>query len=226
MSKSGILFTHTRPPLCHETTSWQNCGFRIYYQPLLKVVYLPVAPLPIQPQAIVLSSANGAAALQNSVWDRHIPVYTVGAITAEAAKAAGFINCIAPNPAPHPSALDLVQWLVKNLQPTDGAIVHGSGEKLRYDVTAMLSSHSFETLRVVLYHTQSAKAFAPEIAQSLQSGLIQKVVVASEQALQTLAGLLQKIRIAPDKLQLLLPSAYLQSAAAKLGFVDSLKIIN
>ena len=226
MSKFGILFTHTRPPLSHETASWQNCGFRVYYQPLLKVVHLPVAPLSVQPQAIVLSSANGAAALQNSVWDRHIPVYTVGTTTAETAKAVGFINCIAPNAGPHPSALNLVKWLVQNLQPTDGAIVHGSGEKLRYDLTTMLSSHGFETLRVVLYHTQSSTAFDREIAQSLQDNSIQKVAVASEQALQTLASLLQKISITPNQLQLLLPSAYLQRAAEKLGFIDNTKIID
>ncbi len=217
----GVLLTNTRAPLPHEVAQWQRHGVKVHYQSLLNVVHLPVAPLAIRVQAIVLSSANGAASLQNSAWDRRIPVYGVGSATVAAAKAAGFIDCTSPNSRPYPSAINLISWIKQNLRPSDGVVVHGSGVQLRHDLADLLRRQDFEALRVVLYKTEMANSFNPEIEQSLKAEAIQAVAIASEQTLQTFVSLCKNASIDFQKFKLLLPSRYLRGAASRLGFMIS-----
>jgi uroporphyrinogen-III synthase len=219
MAQLGVLLTNSRTPLHYEKVKWLRHGIKVYHQPLLSVVDLPIAPLTMVPQAIVLTSANGAACLQKSNWDRRIPVFGVGSATVAAAKTSGFVDCSSPNSRPYPSAINLVSWIKLNLRPARGIIIHGSGERLRHDMAEMLKEHEFETLRVVLYKTETADAFNPEIEQALKDGTIQEVQIASEQALQTFVDLCKKSNIDFKKIKPLLPSHYMKKAASKAGFV-------
>ena len=202
----------------HEIAKWHKNGFVVYYQPLLKIVHLPINPLDEAPQAIVLSSVNAAESLKNSDWDRHIPVYGVGIATVTAAKLAGFKNCFSPNSAIYPSALNLIDWIKQNLQPSSGLIVHGSGEILRHNIVAILKNFGFSTLRIILYKTQTTSIFAHEIEQALKSGMIQKVTISSQQALETFTNLCQKSGIDFRNIKPIIPSAYLQNIALNCGF--------
>ena len=218
LEKSGLLITNSRPPMRYEIMKWQSKGFNVYYQPLLAVVSLPVESLKCTPQAIVLTSMNGAISLQDSDWDRRIPVYCIGSATVAAAKASGFKDCTSPNSKPYPSAINLVYWVKQNLKPSDGAIIHGGGEQLRHDVAEMLNNKGFETLRVVLYKTQAAGEFSPEIAIALKENAINNVEISSEQTLHTFVELCKKEEINHQKFELLLRSDYLKNVATNYGF--------
>ena len=76
----SILLTNTRPLTSREKAFWARCGYVGHHQALLSVQFLPVNQLDVDPQAIVLTSANGALALEHSDWDRSIPVYDSGQI--------------------------------------------------------------------------------------------------------------------------------------------------
>ena len=219
MPQPGVLITNSRPPMQHEIAKWGNQGFVVYYQPLLKIVNLPIEQLKKTPQAIVVSSANGAASLQNSDWNRDIPIYGVGTATVAAAKASGFKNCSSPNSKPYPSALNLVNWIKQNLQPSNGLIIHGSGKILRHNVAEMLKKHGFETLRVMLYKTQAVNTFELEIEQALKDGVIQKVELSSEQSLEIFVNLCKKSSINFQQIKALTPSNYLRSAALRYGLI-------
>lgn len=220
MPQFGVLITNSRPPMQHEIVKWRSKGFAVYYQPLLKIVNLPIEQLTKTPQAIVLSSANGAASLQYSDWDRNIPLYGVGTATVAAAKASGFKDCSSPNSKPYPSAINLVNWIKQNLHPSNGLIIHGSGEILRYNIAEMLEKYGFETMRVMLYKTEAVSILEPEIEQSLKDGVIQKVEFSSEQSLEIFVNLCKKLSINFQKIEALTPSSYLRNAALRYGLIS------
>lgn len=216
MGNQGVLITHSRPPMRYEVAKWEKKGFVVYYQPLLKIMHLPVEILPEGTQAIILSSANAAESLQNSDWDRKIPVYGVGVATVTAAKLTGFKDCSAPNSKPYPSALHLIDWIRQNLHADDGLIVHGSGEILRYDIAEMLKNYGFHTRRIVLYKTQKTE-IDEKIKVALRQGAIQSVVISSQQAIEIFVNFCENAGINCQKIRLIVPSVYLKRIAERHG---------
>ncbi len=220
IKSNGILLTQTRSPTSREKAFWARCGYVAHHQALLSVGFLPVKQLDITPQAIVLTSANGALALEHSDWDRSIPVYGVGVATATAAKSVGFIECSSPSDKPYPSALNLINWIKNNLDPIDGAIVFGCGEHLRHDIAEELSKFGFQMLKILLYKTEPVEKFAAEIAQSLKNGNIESVVLKSEQAIKAFIALCQKSDIAFNDFNIVVSSDFLKNCAIQLGYLN------
>ena len=169
IKKIGILLTQTRSPTSKEKALWDRHGYTVHHQALLSVRLLPVKQLDVVPQAIVLTSVNGAQSLENSDWDRSIPVYGVGNATATAAKNVGFIKCTSPSDKPYPCALNLINWIKNNLDPEDGVIVFGCGKHLRHDIAEELSKFGFQMSKVVLYKTEPVANFDAEIEQALKN---------------------------------------------------------
>ena len=214
----SVLLTQTRPPTARELSFWNRREYTVYYQALLNVNHLPITPLTIPPQGIVLTSANSALALQHSDWDRTIPVYGVGIATSQTAKAVGFSDCSSPSDKPYPSALNLISWIKKNLNPDDGPLVFGCGDYIRHDIGESLKPFGFTTLKVVLYNTKSATALDEKVELALKNHVIDSVVISSEQALQAFATLCQQSNISLDTFTILVASEFLKNAAMQIGF--------
>lgn len=220
IKNNNILLTNTRPPTSKEKAFWDGHGYTVHHQALLTVQFLPVASLDITPQAIVLTSANGALALEHSDWDRSIPVYGVGVATATAAKSVGFIECSSPSDKPYPSALNLINWIKNNLDPEDGVIVFGCGEHLRHDIAEELSKFDFQMLKILLYKIEPVENFDTEITQSLKNGNIESVSLNSEQAIKAFIALCQKNDIAFKDFNIVVSSEFLKNCAIQLGCVN------
>lgn len=216
----SILLTNTRPLTSREKAFWARCGYVVHHQALLTVQFLPVASLDITPQAIVLTSANGALALEHSDWDRSIPVYGVGVATATTAKNVGFIKCSSPSDKPYPSALNLINWIKNNLNPEDGVIVFGCGEHLRHDIAKELSKFGFQMLKILLYKTEPVTSFDTEIAQALKKRNIESVALNSEQAIKAFIALCQKNNLAFNDFNIVVSSEFLKNCAIQLGCVN------
>lgn len=190
------------------------------HQALQIVKFLPVASLDITPQSIVLTSVNGALALEYSDWDRSIPVHGVGAATAAAAKNVGFIKCTCPSDKPYPSALNLIGWIKNNLDPKDGVIVFGRGEHVRHDIAEELSKFGFQMLKILLYKTDPVDNFDSEITKSLKNGNIKCVVLNSEQAMKAFVALCKKNDLAFKDFNIVVSSEFLKNCAHQLGYVN------
>lgn len=218
----SILLTNTRSPTEKDISFWQRRGYAfVYHQSLLNVEFLPVHPLNINPQAIVLTSGNAALALEKANWHRDIPVYTVGKSTNFFAKAAGFTNCFTPSDAPYPSATELIEWLKKNLEFKNGPIIFGCGNTIRHDVAESLSACGFETKKIVLYNTHPILNFDEKVMSLFKNKAIRAVVLNSEQALSTFAGLCTINAIASHELQIIVPSKFIKEKAQELGFLKA-----
>lgn len=217
----NILLTQTRPPSIKEIEFWTHNGFTtIYHQSFLNVKLLPVETLNITPQAIVLTSSNAAFALEHSDWDRTIPVYTVGNATASRAKATGFVNSSSPSDQPYPSALHLIEWIKKNLHPSDGPIVFGCGSHIRHDVAEILKNYGYETVKIILYKTEFVTNFNKKIELALRNNDINAVSLSSELAFSAFTNLCFEKAIIAQHLQIFVPSKFLHDCAHKLGFLN------
>lgn len=215
----SILLTQTRSPSNKETEFWKNEGYTtIYHQSLLNVELLPAQSLNVVPQAIVLTSSNAALALQHSDWDRTIVVYTVGNATASKAKTMGFTKSSSPSDAAYPSAVNLIEWIKKNLQPNNGPIVFGCGNHLRHDVAKILNEYGFETIKILLYTTQIITIFDQKIESALKNKSINALAVNSEMALSGFVNLCNEMAINIKQLQIFAPSKFLKECARKAGF--------
>jgi uroporphyrinogen-III synthase len=215
----SILLTNTRPPTSGEIAFWARFGYTVHHQALLSVRLLPVNQLDVDPQAIVLTSANGALALEHSDWDRSIPVYGVGIATATTAKSVGFIECSSPSDKPYPSALNLINWIKNNLDPQDGVIVFGCGEHLRHDIAEELSKFGFQMLKILLYKTEQVEKFTAEIARALKNRNIGSVAINSEQVIKAFTTLCQKSDIAFKDFNIVVSGEFLKNCAIQLGYV-------
>ncbi len=217
----SILLTQTRPPSTKEIEFWKHKEFTtLQHQSLLDVKLLPVKPLNIAPQAIVLTSSNAALALEHSDWDRSIPVYAVGNATASKVKSIGFTNSSSPSDNPYPSALHLIEWIKENLHPNHGPIIFGCGNHIRHDVAEILSEYGFETTKIILYTTESATGFNKEIEEALRNNNIGAVVINSETALSTFANLCFEQNINTQPFQIFVPSKFLKNCALTLDFLN------
>lgn len=94
-------------------------GLRPIIAPLFQIVPLAWEP-PVRPfDAVLLTSANAARALGGEL-DRSMPVYAVGAATAEAARQAGFQTVVAGRG-------DVVQIVRRAAADGVGALLHLTG---------------------------------------------------------------------------------------------------
>jgi uroporphyrinogen-III synthase len=222
LTHHGVLLTNTRQPTAREITFWKNNGYTtVDHQALLKVQFKRVTPLEIIPQGIILTSANSALALEHSNWDRAIPVYGVGIATSKAAKAAGFLDCSSPSDKPYPSAINLMNWIKKNLNPEAGPFVFGCGTIVRHNIDEALKRFGFTIQKVILYSTEPTLTFNKKIELALKNHQINTVAISSEQALVTFITLCKKADIPFNDFNLLVPSQFLKTVATRLGYLKS-----
>jgi uroporphyrinogen-III synthase len=135
-----------RPQPGADATAKKAAGLRLepVVAPLFAIV--PLAwEMPERPfQAVLLTSANAARALGEAP-DRSIPVYAVGAATAEAARTAGFLNVTAGRG-------DVAQLVRRASGDGIGSLLHLSGldrtgfdpEGVRIEVRAVYASRAVD----------------------------------------------------------------------------------
>jgi len=218
----SILLTNTRPPKDWDVSFWQRRGYKhVYHQSLLDVEFLAVQPLKVIPQAIVLTSSNAARALEKSDWDRSIPVYTVGKSTKFFAQSAGFTTCFTPSSTLYPSATQLIDWLKKNLDPKDGAVIFGCGNYIRHDVAEALAEDGFETAKIILYNTKAVGSFNEKIKLLLKNNVITTVAFNSEQALCAFVQLCKANKVETQDFRIIVPSRFIKGKAKELGLMKT-----
>jgi uroporphyrinogen-III synthase len=133
-------------------------------EPLLTIEPLPVALDSDGVQAIAVTSANAAPALAAA---SHLPVFAVGAASADAARAAG---CVRVESAGGDAA-GLARLIVASCRPEDGAILHVCGTEVREGLAEALREAGFQVLRQAVYRARAAQAFAAPTRTALREGI-------------------------------------------------------
>ena len=190
-------------------------GHEAVLEPLLEITPAEPAALPVDLdafQALLITSANGLRAFAALTQRRELPVYTVGAASAEAARAAGFAEVESAGG----DVEDLVRLVRERLKPEDGVLLHAAGKTVAGDLKGALEAVGFTVTRAVLYTAEAATALSPGVLDDLRQGRLEAVALFSPRTAETFAELLQAAGLA-GQLGGLRALCLSRAVAAKLG---------
>lgn len=185
-----VLVTRPRDKAEQLARELERRGHAVLIEPLLTIErLLGGAPELEGVQAILLTSANAADALQGEIL--RLPLYAVGEATAEAARAAGArdVHVAAGN------AVRLARLVASRCRPADGALLHFSGQEVREELATRLEAHGFEVRRRIIYRASPASAFSPEVASALRQGAIDVVLFFSPRTAGVFVELARRERL-------------------------------
>jgi uroporphyrinogen-III synthase len=139
-------------------------------------------------QALLVTSANAVAALERIEGARRLPVYAVGARTAEAARAAGLD--VAGNA--EGDARDLAELLKGRLDPRAGPLAFARGRHVAGGLTAQLADAGFALHTAVVYETHVLETLDPSVRTRLESGEVDAVLFFSPRTARAFARVVEK----------------------------------
>ena len=182
----GIVITRPEPGLGETLAAVEQAGWRGYASPALVVQPRAMASggangrgRPIA--ALLLTSGQAVAAVAQALpmgINLAVPVFAVGARTAERARAAGFTQvCSADG-----DATALAVLLRQRLAPEAGPLLLACGAGQGGALADALRTDGFRVLRRVAYDTRAARRLPPEVSRALLAGRIEVVAFFSAQS--------------------------------------------
>jgi len=157
-------------------------GIESTIEPLLEIEPIATpAPSLDGVAALLFTSANGARAFAAVESRRDLPVYAIGARTAEVAREAGFANVESADG----DVAALAALVRRKVDPASGALLHGAGAAVKGDLAAMLAPDGFEVRRVTLYEAVPAKALSSAVVAALRDGSLDAVLLFSDRSAVT-----------------------------------------
>jgi len=175
-----LLVTRPEPDASELIEQLEKSGCKVSHVPLLEIKFhKQVVFADNEPQAILITSANGARAMARlapmPVFENVLAV-TVGASSAEAARQAGFKNIKTTDRGDVTGIIDFVR---QNLKPGGGSLLYASGSKTTGDLVGELQSDGFVVDRVELYRAVPAERLPENICQSIREGDLDGVLLFS-----------------------------------------------
>jgi uroporphyrinogen-III synthase len=119
-------------------------------------------------QAVLATSANGVRALAKRTKRRDIPLFTVGAQSASAARLAGFEHIQHADG----DAAALAALAAARLAPSRGALLHAAGIETRGGLAEKLAGSGFAVRSEILYDAVACKALPGPARDALDGGTI------------------------------------------------------
>lgn len=163
-------------------------GLESLIEPLIAIKPLEAAvPALDGVQALLFTSANGVRAFAAGASQRDLPVFAVGARTAEVAREVGFERVESADGAVE----DLARLVRKRLDPKKGALFHGAGAEVKGDLSAMLAPNGFEVRRTVLYEAMPASSLSGATLTALRDGRLDAVLFFSPRSAEIFVNLVR-----------------------------------
>lgn len=167
-------------------------GHRVLIDPMLVVRHVPHDPIPAEGvAAVVLTSSNALPGLDDPL--RRLPIFAVGAATAQAATAAG---CASVETAGG-DGVELAALVRSRLPAGAGTVLHVCGEEVRDGLEAALVEAGYAYQRLVVYRTEAAARLAPRTVQALEGQELDAVLFYSPRTAQIFAQLVERDGLAP-----------------------------
>ena len=166
----ACVITRTEPGAHATSKAVRGLGLTPLIMPAARVEITPATLDLTGVQALLMTSAAAARAIQVSETLRALPLYAVGDATAEAAVAAGFENVTSAGG----DGATLAVLAADRMSPRQGALLHLRGREVAGDVTGMLRACGFEARHIEVYATHDNPDFKTNITEQLtkQSGFI------------------------------------------------------
>ncbi len=175
-----LLVTRPEPDAADLIAQLEKAGHQVSHAPLLEINFHKAAKFPqTTPQAVLITSANGARAIgrlpQMATFANTLAI-AVGASSAQAAEQTGFKNI---RKTVRGDVTGMIDFVRQNLKPQDGPLLYASGSKTSGNLVGELQSSGFAVDRVVLYQADPAKSLPQEIFQTIRAGQLDGVLLFS-----------------------------------------------
>lgn len=168
-----LLILRPRAEAERDAAALRALGHAPVIAPLLSIAACPgPLPGPAGVQALVFTSAQ-APPLAARAELLGLPVFAVGAQTAEAARAAGFACTVAADD----DAAGLAALISLRCVPQEGALLHLSGAEIARDLGTLLAPGGFTVHRHVVYQTVAATRLPAAAAAFLDGDAPQRGVL-------------------------------------------------
>jgi uroporphyrinogen-III synthase len=189
-----LLVTRPEPEASDLARRLTRLGHQVLVQPLMAIhLDPPPAELP-SPAAIALTSRNAVRALAS--WPRAtewqaLPVYAVGAVTAAAARQAGFsdVRVAAGDVA------GLAALIRSDFDPRRGPLLHPAARHRSADLAELLPGLAVTTVEA--YAAVAVPAFEAATSQALAAGSVDGVLLFSRRTSEVFAGLIAAAGLQP-----------------------------
>ncbi len=186
----GRLVVITRPRDEAESlaAALQDRGYSTLIEPMLKIVEIRAAIPDLKSyDALAFTSANGVRFFAARSADRRLPAFAVGGKTADALRAAGFVDIRAAAG----DALALAAS-IRAATPTISRILHVSGTATARDL-AKLMGPGQSVDRLVLYGAIAAGDFSADLVDALYACTVRYVLFFSPRTATAFGTLIGKI---------------------------------
>lgn len=181
-----VWITRAQPGADSTAARVRALGHEPFVAPLLTVERLASGPVTLEGVgALAFTSANGVSAFCETCADRSLPVFAVGAATAAAAKAAGFVRVLSADG----DVAALADGIAARAGELGGAVLHPGAAEPAGDLVGALEAQGIPARRLALYDTVPAPLTKAQAAALPQLDL---ALVHSPKAARVLAELLKE----------------------------------
>ncbi|MDA0704717.1 MAG: uroporphyrinogen-III synthase [Proteobacteria bacterium] len=187
-----VLVTRPEPDASGLARALAALGVESVLAPLMEIHQRPGAVSLEGVQAILATSANGVRAFARCEASRDLPLFAVGAATAEAARAVGFQTVDTADGDVHALGARVEQVL----DPAAGALLHVAGTVTAGDLAGRLAASGFEIRREILYEARPVERLPAAAVEALRGGAIDGVLIFSPRTARALVTLVRKARVA------------------------------
>ena len=182
MSAPRILVTRSEPGASETAERLAAAGYTPIIEPVFAIE--PIAAAIPDFDALAFTSANGAREFVKLSSRRDVPVFCVGARTAEAARESGFANVLSAD-----ADVEALGVLISDKAPKGSRVLHAGNEEARGDLTGRLRSAGFSADFVAIFRAAPARIPGPILSNHLAGRpAFDAVLVHSPRAAAILAG--------------------------------------
>ncbi len=156
----------------------QARGHEAVLAPLSHIRYLTPEPPPVQPAATIFTSKNAVRAVDDAVWApmlHSLPAYCVGAATADAARAVGFLHVVAGGG----TGAQLAEHIAHTHESEEHPLLYLTGEHLAFDMAAALGARGLTVWRRIVYRNELSRSLAPAVITGLQDDTLDAMIIMS-----------------------------------------------
>jgi uroporphyrinogen-III synthase len=156
-----VLVTRSEPGASETAERLVALGFQPIIEPVFEIEPTEGVTLPAF-DALAFTSANGVRAFATLSPRRDVPVFCVGARTAEAARAAGFGDATSAD-----GDVSALARLIPGALPQGARLLHSGNEESRGDLTGRLIARGIAAAFVATFRAAPAKSPGPALAAHL-----------------------------------------------------------
>ena len=136
-------------------------------------------------QALLVTSSNGADSLAEATTRRDLKLYAVGDVTAATLSHHDFADVWSADG----NADDLAAMVEKDVDPSEGSLLHVGGVNLAGDLISRLRSKGYKTDHIALYQTVADSALTREVRSAMANREIDGVLFFSPETARIFVAL-------------------------------------